>query len=54
MVCYDWSYSFLDKDPNLSAQKAKGLLCAHSKGLNKEADTIFKNLNAVYDELSSL
>jgi hypothetical protein len=36
MAEYDWVYSFLDINPNLSVRKAQGLSYARSKGVNKD------------------
>jgi hypothetical protein len=52
MAGYDWVYSFLDRNPNLSVWKAQGVSYARSKGLNKEVGKFFRNLSAMYDELS--
>jgi hypothetical protein len=53
MAGYDWVYSFLDRNPNLSVRKAQSVSYARSKGLNKEeVGKFFRNLSAMYDELS--
>lgn len=52
MTGYDWVYSFLHRNPNLSVRKAQGLSYARSTGLNKEeVGKFFRNLSEMYDEL---
>jgi hypothetical protein len=55
MAGYDWVYSFLDRNPNLSMRKAQGLSYSLSKGSNKEeVGKFFRNLTSMYDKLSLL